>query len=209
MSHSARKTVARKTAPGVTDGRVDKKNHWGPTDDPFKSIQPEMRIEQRRPGWGYRHVVSRSDVQSFLEIVPEWEKLSEGIDLILLAPGRGGVFGTYWHGYTDHGVIYLRAWPTELHESWSDEFFQLNREVVERLRIPFEKEEDRWELDFTEETARAFMLVDILLHEIGHHHDRMRTRSKKQCAEGEKYAERFAHELRARVWPEYVRRFRL
>jgi hypothetical protein len=207
MPTPAKKTVARKTAPGVSGGRVQKKNHWGPTDDPFKSVQPELRLEQKKPGPGFRHVVSRADVKAFIEIIPDWPELSRGIDMIKLAPGRYGNFGTYWYGYTEHGVIYLRAWEEDLHKIWSNRFFQANRLLIERLGVPYEQEEDLWRPAFTENTARAFMLLDVFLHEIGHHHDRMRTRSKKDCPDGEPYAERFALELGERMWNDFAKRF--
>jgi hypothetical protein len=60
----------------------------------------------------------------------------------------------------------------------------------------------RW----TVEQARAFQLTYILSHELGHHHDRMTTRSWR-VARGEPYAEAYALDMMRAVWPEYVRRF--
>ena len=53
------------------------------------------------------------------------------------------------------------------------------------------------------------MLLDVFLHELGHHHDRLHTRSKRGCARGEPYAERYAKRHGNQLWKRYIERFGL
>jgi hypothetical protein len=52
---------------------------------------------------------------------------------------------------------------------------------------------------WTENTARAYQLLYMFLHELGHHHDRMTTRSRRATARGEPYAESYANRDTERV----------
>ena len=61
----------------------------------------------------------------------------------------------------------------------------------------------------TEGQARAFQLLHVLLHELGHHHDHMTTRSRRSAARGEWFAENYASQYEAQVWNDYLRRFGL
>ena len=64
----------------------------------------------------------------------------------------------------------------------------------------------RW----SEPSARAYQLLHILLHELGHHHDRMTTRSRPdRPPRGEPYAEAYAHRHEALIWERYLERFGL
>ena len=60
---------------------------------------------------------------------------------------------------------------------------------------------------WTEAQARAFQLLHILPHELGHHHDRMTTRTRRYAARGEPYAEEYANRVLDDVWPAYISRF--
>ena len=64
-------------------------------------------------------------------------------------------------------------------------------------------------LKWTESIARAWQLVHILLHELGHHHDRMTTRSRCRASRGEVYAERYALDYADRIWDRYINEFGL
>jgi len=48
-----------------------------------------------------------------------------------------------------------------------------------------------------------------LLHELGHHHDRMTTKSKRTASRGEGYAERYALAYADRIWESYLNEFGL
>lgn len=50
-------------------------------------------------------------------------------------------------------------------------------------------------------------LRHILLHELGHHHDRMTTRSQFESSRGENYAEQYALRYADGIWDEYFRLF--
>jgi hypothetical protein len=71
---------------------------------------------------------------------------------------------------------------------------------------------DGWDdeqLEWTESQARACQLLHVLLHELGHHHDRMTNRSKTRAARGEPYAERYALRYEAGIWDAYLQEFGL
>ena len=72
------------------------------------------------------------------------------------------------------------------------------------VRAPID---DRLEARWTEGQARAFQLLHILPHELGHHHDRITTRSQREAARGEPYAESYAQRVLEAVWPSYARHF--
>jgi hypothetical protein len=71
--------------------------------------------------------------------------------------------------------------------------------AVERERRP----NGDWEVRWTEGQARAFQLLHVLPHELGHHRDRMTTRSRDRAARGEPYAERYAETVFDLLWPEW------
>lgn len=48
----------------------------------------------------------------------------------------------------------------------------------------------------------GFQLLHVLPHELGHHRDRMTTRSRISAARGEPFAERYANEVFERLWPD-------
>ena len=48
----------------------------------------------------------------------------------------------------------------------------------------------------------------ILLHEFGHHHDRMTTKSMR-ASRGEPYAEEYARRYEALIWKDYLKVFTL
>ena len=62
---------------------------------------------------------------------------------------------------------------------------------------------------WTEAQARAYQLLHIFLHELGHHHDRMTTKSKSDASRGELYAEAYALKYEAEIWMRYLETFDL
>jgi hypothetical protein len=134
-------------------------------------------------------------------LLPEWETISAGLNAIVLDSGRETYLG--WHR---PGVVAICAWETEL--EWDDccpEFYREHKAVFAKLEIPVEQADDgAINVRFTYETAKAFLLVHVLVHEFGHHRDRMTTRSRRDAARGEPYAEAYAR----RHEDEIIRRFR-
>ncbi len=64
----------RKTAPKVKDGAVQKKNNH--------AIKARERyvVDRERPDKGFKHVISKRDIHHFVELIPDWGVISEGIE---------------------------------------------------------------------------------------------------------------------------------
>jgi hypothetical protein len=163
---------------------------------------PPVPVVRQRPGAGFRHLLHASHVHAFLAILPDWHALSHDLERIVLAPGSDLRDG--WHR---SGTVAVCAWPRALWRDECDGFFRQHRDLYERLGVPFEQTEEGWLTHFTEATARAFQLLHVLLHELGHHHDRMTTRRRVRTGRGERYAERYALDYADRIWARYVETF--
>jgi hypothetical protein len=193
---------ARKTSPKVLGGKVQRKNRWDVTRTYWNTRQAVPVIDREEPGRGYRHVLRRKDVFAFIDVMPDWEEISQGLDAIVLAAGSDRADG--WHR---NGVIGLCAWERDLWRVASTAYYEEHAEFFDRLGIPCEPEGDDWTLKFTETTAAAFQLLHVLPHELGHHHDRMTTRSQRKASRGERYAEDYAVRYERRIWDSYFRVF--
>lgn len=198
----------RKTAPGVRDGRTLRKNNWNRSPSLYHDTQLRLVIDRRHPGEGYRHLLLKRDIERFIDLIPKWDELSVGLDLISLDRGRSDCFG--WYG---RGAIGICAWPLEMRSEPTPGWFRKNRDFLERIEARVEIDEDAPEdivIHWTPDTARAFQLCDVFLHELGHHIDRMHTRTKKDNGpRGEPFAEQFALELGREVLERYFHEFGL
>ena len=189
----------RKVTPKVVDGRTQKKGRHALTPSIWNAT--EFLFEKERPGKGHFHALSKADLLAFFEIIPRWEELAVGLKGVRLIEWDN-FDGIYYHA----GIICIPAWERELWRSVSDGFFHEHRKLYDRLGVPYEKDEDDdgyWLLKFTEETIRAYQLLHIFIHELGHHVDRMTSRTKTHCARGEHFAENYAFEFERRVWEDY------
>lgn len=195
----------RRTAPGVRNGQVQKKNRWTKTPNYMTTAMPSLVVDRRRPGVGYRHVVRIPDVWKFIDLVPEWEQLRIGLDAIVLDAGGQDCMG--WHRT---GVVAICAWDDEI--EWSecrDDFYREHATIFDKLAIPVEeKDYGLRSVHFTEESARAFLLIHVLVHELGHHHDRMTTKRRRCCGRGESYAESYARQHEDEIIAAYQKAFR-
>ena len=169
-----------------------------PTPTYWNTRQAFPVIDKERPGYGYRHLLRRDDVIRFLEIVPTWNELSHGLDAIVLAGGDPEMEG--W--YTD-GVVGICAWRRGLWRRHPAHYYEENQGVFDRLGVPAERRGDWVLCKFSLAQARAYQLLNILLHELGHHHDRMTTRSQYECSRGEPYAEAYALKYEEIIWERY------
>lgn len=196
----------RKSAPQVIKGRVQKKNNWSLSTDYYVAPEPRtVVIDRKRPGEGYKHVLNKSDITRFLEILPDWKNLAVGLNAIVLAPGEDNT-----DGYHVPGVVHICAWEAELWREHTRAQHEAHRDIFERLGVPCEDMGDGYyQCRFDEAAVRGYQLLHILLHELGHHHDRMTTRSQKQASRGEKYAEEYARLYEAVIWQQYQKVFRL
>lgn len=192
------KRIARKTTPKVVGGKVQRKNRSAETPSYYNTPQDVPAIDRQRPGAGFRHVLKKRDLIDFVSIVPEWEQLSKGLDVIILAPGEYDRDGWY-----NPGVVAICAWERELRRVAVPSYYLEHRDIFDRLGVSCAKHGGQYVCQFTESTARAFQLLHIFLHELGHHHDRMTTRSKKDASRGESYAESYARRYESLIWQRY------
>jgi len=159
-----------------------------------------------RAGSGSRHVTTRQDVWKFLRFLPEWKRVSTDLDLIYLAAGSYDYDG--WYEYPQRPTIALCAWPDDLIMRPLTEYYMEHRAIFRMLGVSCEPTEHGDMIcQFTEESARAYQLVHILLHELGHHHYRI-TEGKGRSAGTEKYAEGYAIRWMHRIWKNYCEQFR-
>ena len=193
----------RKTAPKVVGGKTQRKNRWAETPNYYNTPEASLVISRNRPGPGCRHVLLKRDVERFIEILPDWNELAKGLNAIVLDSGNLRCDG--WHR---PGVVADCAWPRNLEIEMYCSYFEQHRSIFEQLGVPWEKlDDDGYLCEFTDSTVRAYQLLHILLHELGHHHDRMTTKSKRRASRGEGYAEHYAIEYAERIWERFLNEF--
>lgn len=195
----------RKVTPKVVGGRPMRKNRHGLTPNILTGTGDRPAIERKRPGRGFKHLLRKRDIEEFIAMIPEWDLYSEGLNGIILARGEDDCFGWYY----DVGVIGICAWERELWTEIQMDYFEKDKALLEQLEVPCERQRDIVLCKFTEGQARAFLLLEVFLHELGHHHDRMTTRSRKSAARGEPYAERYSLDRRPDIWDRYIARYGL
>jgi hypothetical protein len=195
----------RTTAPRVREGRVQPKNNWRRTPDCDQTTLSAPVIDRRRPGRGYRHLLLKRDVERFIGLLPDWPELSRGLNVVALAAGRFNCDGWY-----RPGIVAVCAWPCELSQATDVRWYADHCHFLDRIGVPVERTpEHEIVCKFNEATARAYQLLHVLLHEFGHHHDLMTTRSQKGCARGEQFADQYAYRHEAIIWDRYLREFEL
>jgi hypothetical protein len=192
----------RRTATKVRDGRVRKKNNWAQSPGIFHTAQPHLTIRRERPGPGYRHLLLQRDIERFIELIPDWDELSRGVDVILLDGKRADCDGWY-----DRGIVAVCAWPRAMSYPVDLNWFVAHTRFLDRIGLWTEWDGDDLIARWTNATARAYQLLHVFLHELGHHHDRMTTRSKRNTARGEDYAEQYAWAYEEQMWERYVDEF--
>ena len=209
----------------VREGRVLKKNNWRLDPGDYRALrQDEIQLDRRRPPPGSRHLITIRQLRAFIELLPDWDEVAIGLDAIVLDSD------TDCAGWYAPGVVAVCAWDHELWDWWSPEMVEEHRPILELLdveQVPIEDSAEfrelvaglsarglrrprlsgHVELRFTEPQARAYQLLHILPHELGHHHDRMTTRSRKGAARGEPFAEAYANRVADAIWPAYARTF--
>ncbi|RJP60173.1 MAG: hypothetical protein C4541_04660 [Candidatus Auribacter fodinae] len=197
-----RTSYVRKTATKVKSGKVQKKNRTQFT------ARNAYFIDRKSPAKGCRHVVTKKDVKLFIDIIPGWDQLCDGIELILLSPGSHDYDGLYEYFYREKtGIIQLAAWDKNLWKTVDDDYFDEHKHVFDLLGVAYEQHKKGWECRFTDNQARAFMLLHVFVHELGHHLDRMRTRNQFSMPGGEFFAEKYANKHLETLWPLYIQTF--
>lgn len=184
----------RRTATKVVGGRVRKKNnHALDRRDYLTRRQDEIRLDRKPPGEGFRHLVTLNQLRDFLPLLPDWDQLAVGLDAIVLDEGEPSL---RWMGWWQEGVVAVNAWPRDLwisggYRSWYEE----HQVYFDALGVEYDAGPD-WEVRWTEEQARAYQLLVVLPHEMGHHHDDLAGTDG-----GEPYAERYEREVFDALWP--------
>jgi hypothetical protein len=196
-----RTTFNRRTATKVKAGRVQRKNRHRPTG------HDGYVFDRESPGRGFRHVLSKRDVQLFIDLIPEWQQFSERLERITLASHKDGCDGLHeFYHREETGAIFLHAWPEDLWMEIRAEYFDVHQVIFERLGVSYDRREDNVMCRFTEAHGRAFMLLHVFMHELGHHYDRIRQKHLN-ASKGEDYAERFATVRFEQLFPLYVDAF--
>jgi hypothetical protein len=196
-----RASFNRRTATKVKGGRVQRKNRRALT-----SLQGYI-LDRESPGRGFRHVCSKRDIQAFIDIIPDFQDLSQRLERIVLAVSDLGQDGEYeFYHREETGAIFLNAWPEDLWVELPSEYFNAHESIFSVLGISYDRGEDFVVCRFTEAQARAFMLLHVFMHELGHHHDRLHQKHRASTR-GEEYAERFATSRFEQLYPAYVRVF--
>jgi hypothetical protein len=195
----------RRTNPQVTAGTVRKKNRTDVSPTVYNTARDGPVVHRLKPGFGYRHVLRQKDVAEFLRLLPDWGQLAKGLNAVVLAPGN-----VHCDGWYRPGVVAVCAWERGLWRELTRDGYEEHWGLFERLEVPCEATGGGFYLcRFTEPAVRAYQLLHVLLHELGHHHDRMTTRSRADSCRGEGYAEGYAWEHERRVWQRYLATFGL
>jgi hypothetical protein len=178
----------KKVTPKVVGGHVLRKNNHKLTPNFWNTVQKDVQIHVEKPGRGFKHFLIKRDVIKFISIIPEWDLFSRKLDAIVLSEGGGGADGYY----NNDGVIEICAWEKQQDILLNSKYFIEHKELFERLKIKYEQRGKLYFCEFSQDQIKAFQFLHILLHELGHHVDRIFTRSKNQASRGEDYAETFA-----------------
>ncbi len=192
----------RKTAPRVVRGKVQRKNRWALTPNYWNTPQELPVLDRQRPGSGYRHLLTKKDLARFIAILPEWEELSKGLHAVILAPGD-----LYADGWCNARAVAVTAWERDYWRSVYPGYYIEHRALFERLEVPIEQTGEDWLCKFDQDSARAFQLLHVFTHELGHHHDRITTKSKRRASRGEDYAEEYARRYEQIIWHRYFEVF--
>jgi hypothetical protein len=188
-----------KSSPRVKSGRQYRVERSPPAAPDHNSPRPSPQIFRKNPGPGHRHVLMVRHVRAFLDILPDWPTLAAGLNTVLLAPSRPDC-----DGYHRPGLVAICAQPRDLCQRVTNSHYVVqHRDIFARLGVPVELTAEGHMLRFTKSTLRAYQLLHVLLHELGHHHDRMTTRSKRRASRGERFAELYARTHGDFIWSRY------
>ena len=190
----------RRTATKVKDGRVQRKNRHIPTG------RLGYVLDRESPGRGFRHVLSKRDLQTFIDLIPNWDQLSQNHERIVLAGHHPGDAAYEFYHREETGAIFLHAWHEDLWTELTPAYFEAHADIFERIGVSFDRVQGAFLCRFTETQARAFMLLHVFMHELGHHHDRLHQKHRRST-KGEDYAERFATMRFKELFLAYVRVF--
>jgi hypothetical protein len=195
----------RRITPQVKLGQVQRKNRWGLTPNYYNTPQKYPVFDKEKPGKGFVHLIRKQDLFDFIEILPDWGNIAVGLNAVVLSAGDYNCMG--WHNF---GVVGIAAWEKEIEwDDCSQDFYEDHKDILDKLNVPCTEKKEGYLIGFDKDTAKAFQLIHIFIHELGHHHDRMNTKSKKSAARGEGYAELYAKKYEDVIIEEYMTTFKL
>ena len=156
--------VHRRTAPGVRGGKPLRRNRTDLSPHYSQTDVSGLVIDRRRPGSGYRHVLTIDDVRRFLALLPDRDELLDGLRAIVLDEGSDEHLG-----WCDRHTVAVCAWERDLERFWHREFVAEHRGILHRLGVEQSEASGPYvRCRFTQASARGFLLMHILLHELGH-----------------------------------------
>lgn len=190
-----------RTATRVKNGRVQPKNRNVPTS------HLGCVIDRKSPGRGFQHVVTKAELQAFLDIIPEWDRYSERLERIVLAAPNDSYEGMceFFHR-EESGAIHLHAWAEDLWVEMGPSYFQEHRHIFDRLGVRYDIGSQTTCCYFSKAQARAYTLLHVFLHELGHHFDYIHQKHRGS-SKGEDYAEQFANSRFEMMLPRYEQIF--
>src|SRR6266404_3877792 len=125
----------RRTATKVKDGRVQRKNRQIPTG------RLGYVLDRESPGRGFRHVLSKRDLQAFTDLIPEWDQLSRNLERIVLAShGTADAEYSFYHR-EETGAIFLHPWHEDLWVELTKEYFEAHAEIFQGIGVNFDRVE--------------------------------------------------------------------
>jgi hypothetical protein len=157
-----------------------------------------LEIHRESPGKGFRHFLTKNDIHGFVDLLPEWPTVSVGLVKILLARGEEGCDGWY-----DGSVVAINAWERSLWRFVPTDYFLVHHSIFIRLGVEIVKQGQGYLCKFEASTIKAFQLLHVFLHELGHHYDKMTTRSRREASRGEHFAEEYARCYEKLIWRRY------
>ena len=168
------------------------------------SAEGEIIIRREFPGKGFHHFLTRTQISNFICMLPQYPDIIKGLDYILLARGECGCDGWY-----DGKVIAINAWEQGCWRSLPADYYAEHREILVRLRDEAIKNGQNYLCKFNPSNIRAFQLLHVFLHELGHHYDKMSTRLQRAVSRGEGFAEHYASCYERLIWDGYTERIML
>ena len=198
-----RRNHKNKTTPKVVGGKTQKKNNHKLTPNYWNTEQSEIQIDEEKPGKGFKHFLKKRDILKFIEIIPNWAVYSQGLDAIVLSSGDSDADGEYYYV----GVLCIAAWNKNQDRFLSEWYYHQHNEIFKRLNVTCTKKANGYLCEFNTDQIKAFQLLHIFLHELGHHYDRMKTKLKHSSSLGEDFAENFAFEHEKAMWNQYEELF--
>jgi hypothetical protein len=187
------------TSPVVRSGNQYRAERSYPAPEDFNKVRPDPDVFRKNPGPHHRHVLGIRHVREFIRIVPDWPTLAVGLNTILLAPHRVDV-----DGFHRPGLVAICAQPRSLSVAVSAGYLTAHQSLFSRLNVTWDGTPHGAMVHHTVPSLRAFQLLHVLLHELGHHHDRMTTRTQRRASRGERYAEAYANRHGDFLWDRYA-----